>query len=1105
MRWIPVLLALAMGGPAALLAAPPRLYQDPSLSRTHIAFAYGGEIWAVPREGGEARRLLHGQGRNGRPIYSPDGKWLAFTGTYDGNTDAYVVPAGGGEPRRLTYHPGPDVAVGWTPDSKQVLFRSPRATPRDLEHLYTVPLAGGQPSQLPLPSGHEAAFSPDGLQLAYTPFPQWQPAWKKYRGGQTARIWIARLADSSVLRIPRENSNDRNPIWVGDKVYFLSDRGGPVSLFAFDTRSHAVARVVDNPAGFDIVSASAGPGGIVYHQFGTLRLLDTATGLSRTVEVGFPADLPQVRPHFAKVAGPQVLHAAPSPSGKRVLFEARGEILSVPAEKGEVRNLTQSPGVADRDPAWSPDGKWVAWFSDASGEYALQLRAPDGLGPVRSIALGAPPSYFYAPRWSPDSRHIVYTDKRMNLWLLALDQPTPVKVDADLFDTPLCNLDPAWSPDSRWIAYSRQLPNHLHAVFIYGLEDRKVRQVTDGRSDAFSARFDRNGKHLYFLASTGAGLAPGWLDMTSMGRAVTSSVYAAVLRRDLPSPVAPESDEEKDPKADPKPAKKDAPKAEEEKKPDPVRIDFDGLEQRIVSLPVARANYTALEAGAEGVLFLLESPVAMADEDYAEAEGDGQSQTVHRFDLKTRKTEKYLDAVDAPSPANGGLLTFQPTADGSKVLYGAKGKWFLVAADKAPKPGEGALGANLEVFVDPRAEWRQMFREVWRIQRDFLYDPGFHGVDLAKAERTYAPFLEGLAGREDLNALFEEMTGHLVMGHTFVNGGALPRQERVNVGLLGADFSVAEGRHRIGRILAGENWNPKVVCPLTQPGVDAREGEFLLAVNGRDLRGDQDLHAAFQGLAGRQTALTLGPRADGSGSRTVTVVPVGSEGALRLRTWMEDNRRRVDALTAGRVAYVYIPDTFAGGFANFNRYYFSQVDRQAVILDERFNHGGNIADYIVDHLKRTPQMLNASREGRDVVEPAQAIFGPKVMIINQMSGSGGDALPWLFRKAAIGPIIGTRTWGGLIGIGGYPSLIDGGNVTAPRWGLYGTSGGWEVENVGIAPDIEVEQDPALVRKGQDPQLERAVKTVLELLEKQPPPVFKRPPYPVYPPTLPSAP
>jgi tricorn protease len=1098
---------------AAPAPAPPLLLQHPSLSRDAIAFDHGGEIWTVSREGGTARRLVTGQGRNARPVFSPDGSWIAYSGTYDENVDVYVVPAGGGEPRRLTHHPGPDEPLGWTPDGKAVLFRSVRKTYRDLAQLYTVPLTGGFPTELPLPSGDQATYSPDGMRLAYVPHPQWQPAWKHYRGGQTTPVWIAALGDSSVTRVPRENSNDRNPMWVGDSVFFLSDRAGPVTLFAYDTRTGAVRQALPNADGFDIQSASAGPGAIVYDQFSALRLYDLASGRTRTVEVTVPAERAHLRPHIEKVEGPQILHAALSPTGKRALFEAHGEILAVPAEKGDTRNLTRTPGVADRDPAWSPDGKWIAWFSDESGEYALHLRAPDGLGPVRRIDLGRPPSFFYAPRWSPDSKKVAFADKRLNLWLVDLDQPVPLKVDSDIYDTPFHYLDPAWSPDSRFLAYTKQLRNYLRAVFVYSLEEKKSRQVTDGRSDAFSARFDRDGQYLFFIASTSAGLSQAWLDMTSMARAVSSTAYAAVLPKDVPSPVAPESDEEGD---EHKPGavktakaagddeqEKTGGKDEEEKKPPAaVRIDFEGLDQRIVALPVERANYAALEAGEAGVLFLVANPTVLTDEDYTELEA-APAQNVFRFELKTRKTERVLEKIDGGSGVYGGLTTFVLSGDGKKMLYAQGRKWFLAPSEKAPPAGEGALKAAIEVHVDPRAEWRQMYREVWRLERDFLYAPNFHGLDLAQAEKVYAPFVDGAGSREDLNHLFKEMTGHLALGHTFVGGGKQPKQEGVGVGLLGADYRVVDGRYQFARVLAGENWNPKLQAPLTQPGVNVKPGEFLLAVNGQELRGDDDVYRLFLATAGKQTVITVGPSANGSLSRQVTVVPVPNEEPLRLRTWMEDNRRRVDEMTGGRVAYVYIPDTYAGGFANFNRYFFSQVGKEAVVLDERFNHGGAIADYIVDYLRRTPQMVNSSREGEDMVEPVAGIYGPKVMVINQMSGSGGDALPWLFRKAGLGPLVGVRTWGGLVGIGGYPPLIDGGFVTAPRWGLYGTKGEWEVENVGIAPDIEVEQDPALVRQGRDPQLEKAVEVALDLLKKSPPLKFPRPPYPDYKQRLPA--
>jgi tricorn protease len=1086
--------------PPLAAGSVPKLLRHPALSRTLIAFDFAGEIWTVPREGGEARRLVTGQLRNSQPVFSPDGSQIAFTGVYENNPDVYVVPAVGGEPRRLTHHPDMDIPVGWTPDGKKILFASMRATARDLPKLFTVPATGGPPEPLPLPSGFDGSYSPEGKRLAYMPIFQWQPGWKKYRGGQATPIWIADLADSKIVKIPREGSNDRYPTWSGDKVFFVSDREGAAALYSYDVASGQVKLAAKDPDGFEVRSASAGPGAIAYETLGAIHLYDLSSGTTRDVPITITADLPQVRPHFARIEPMEILHATPSPSGKRVLIEAHGEILSVPAEKGDVRNLTRTPAFADRDPAWSPDGKSIAWLSDESGEYALYVRAPDGYGPVKKIDLGQPPSYFYQPRWSPDSKKIAVSDKRLNLWLIDLAKPTPKKIDHNRFEGD--NFDPTWSPDSRFLAYAKQQPNYLHAIVVYSLDDGKTHQITDGRSDAASPRFDKNGKLLWFLASTDIGTSTGGGQMTSMGRTRTSALYAVVLDKKTPSPFAPESDEEGSPDKKPpekKPSEKAGDKAGEKTPPKPTatKVDFDGIDQRIVAAGIDRANYADIQTAGEGVVFLLQAPIAFADEDYEDFNPMNPPPLgVFRFDLKDRKATPFIERIDGGG-GDGSLVTFSVTADGSKVLFVQQHSWFLAASDKPPKPGEGMVkAAGSEVWVDPRAEWRQMYHEVWRIERDFLYDPHAHGLDLAATERTYAPYLAGIASRDDLNALLEEALSNLVLGHVWSGGGAMPKQDRVGVGLLGADYKVEQGRYRFAKILSGENWNPRLRAPLTQPGVDVKAGDFLLAVNGQDLRGDDDIDRLFLGTAMKQTTLTVGPSADGKGSHPVVVVPVPHEGALRLRAWMDDNRKKVEELSKGRVGYVYVPDTAGGGFTNFNRYYFSQVGKDAVVIDERFNHGGYIADYIVNVLGWKPLMGAANREGEDQVLPT-SIYGPKVMIANEMSGSGGDALPWMFKRAKIGPLVGKRTWGGLVGIGGYPQLIDGGRVTAPRWALYGVNGEWEVENHGIAPDIEVEQDPALIRQGHDPQLERAVQLALDELEKSPVAKLKRPSYPDY--------
>ena len=1065
--------------------APPLLLQTPSLSATQIAFAYAGDIWLVPRAGGAAHRLVTGFGLESGPLFSPDGSQIAFSGDYDGNTDVYVVAAAGGSPRRLTFHPAPDIAVGWTPDGRNILFRSNRASASDPDQLFTIPAAGGFPAELPLPMAEDGAYSPDGLSLAYVPNSKWEPFWQGYRGGQTTPIWIARLADSSVVKIPRPNSNDSDPMWIGHTVYFLSDRSGPVGLYAYDVNTRQVRQLVSTAGQFDILSASAGPGAIVYSQFGQIHVYNLAHRRNRTVAITVAGDLPQLRPHWHTVKPGEIRAASLSPTGARMLLQAHGEILTLPAQHGSLRNLTQSPGVMDRTPAWSPDGKWIAYFSDRAGNYDLRIRDQRGLQPARTFSLGLPNTYFYDLAWSPDSKSVVFSDQALNLWTLDIAAgPTarPVKVDHDLFESPQHQYDPAWSPDSRWLAYTKQLPNHLRAVFVYSLADHSIHQVTDGMSDCLYPQFDRSGQYLYFTASTNLGLSAGWLDMSSLDHPVTRSLYVAVLRADLPSPLPPRSDDEK--AAPPAPAAHAAAPAP----PPTVRIDFTGILQRTLALPIPAANYVGLDAAPAGALFLYSRPVVGV--------GARPALTVARFDLATRKTTTLV------SGASSAAVSF----NGKELLYARAHNWFRVAAAKPAAAGQGRLPiADLQVYVQPRQEWAEMYHEVWRIQRAFFYDPNHHGLDTVAAEAEFAHYLPGIASRQDLTLLFEEMLSYESVGHMFVRGGSLPAMAAEHVGLLGADYRIANGRYQFSRILSGENWNPNLQAPLTQPGVNLHAGDYLLAVNGRPLTAADNIYQAFQQTAGKQVTLQVSSNPDGSAAREVVVTPIANDHALRNMDWIEANRRLVDRLSHGQLAYIYLPDTGAGGFNNFNRYFFSQVGKRGAILDERFNHGGDLSDYIIDYLRRTPMSLQITQHGQSYPDPQEAIFGPKVMLINQFAGSGGDALPWYFRKAHVGTLVGVKTWGGLVGIGGYPTLMDGGTVTAPRWAISGLSGHWDVEGHGIAPDVTVWQNPALMRDGGDPQLQAAVQLAMKQLAADPPPTSPGPPTPTTTPSCPPFP
>jgi tricorn protease len=955
---------------------------------------------------------------------------------------------------------------GWTPDGKRVVFASDRTSEPQGSYLrlWSVPVEGGFEEPLPMPRTFSGGYSPDGRRFAYeeisTAFvPDWYETsmWRHYRGGRTHPVRVMNLADYSVETLPWRNSNDREPMWIGNTVYFLSDRDFTTNLYSYDLDTKQLAERTHHTDG-DIMTASAGPDAVVYEQDGYIHLFDPKTGQSHQLNIQVSGDFPWAQPGFKHVAS-MIRDAALSPTGVRAAFEARGDIFTVPAEKGDARNLTRSTAADDRSPAWAPDGTRLAWLSDASGEYQLMIGEQSGLSAPRAIALPAPALYSNLA-WSPSGKLLLVEDNHLNLWTIDATTGKATKIDTDDFDTPGRDFDAVWSPDSRWIAYTRSLDSHLRAVFLYSLVDAKAHQITDGLADAASPAFDASGKYLYFVASTDVGPRTGWVEMSALDRPVHRAIYLAVLGATEPSPFLPETGDEPGPSA--------APAARAQS--DSLRIDLAGISQRILSLEVPAGEYGNLVAGPAGTIFYLE-PMPGA--------GPMAGQRLMRYQIKDRSAAPFLD----------GIRSYVLSADRKKLLYGAGGgsnpRWGIVSADRPAKVGDGAINvAQLQAWIDPRAEWAEIFHQAWRGQRDFFYDAKMHGADWHAVNAKYSALLPYVNHRADLGYLMAQAGGELVVGHSYLTGaGDLPGEPAVPVGLLGADFSLENGHYRIKRIYTGENWNPELRAPLSAPGIDVAEGDYLLEVNGRAVAPPMNVYQPFEGTVGHQTVIRVNNTPSLEGSRLVTVVPVPSEDALRTRAWIEDNRRTVDGLSGGRLAYVWLPNTGGPGYTAFTRYFYAQQNKDGAIIDERYNHGGLVADYIVNELDRKPMGYFAMRSGKPWTSPAAGIYGPKVMLVNESAGSGGDALPYYFQQRHIGPLVGTRTWGGLVGTTGVPPTIDGGGITAPNLAFYDLAGRWAVENEGVTPDIIVENTPADVIKGHDPQLERAVREALRLLDE----------------------
>jgi len=1110
-RTLALLLTLATTGIAAAAtkpSGPTMMLRSPTVSATQIAFAYAQNIWIVPRAGGEARRLTSFQGQASNPRFSPDGKWIAFSGEYAGNADVYVVSAEGGEPRRLTWHPSPDVVEGWMPDGKSIVFASGRATeaPAAAPRFWTVPVTGGPEQPMSLPRAYQGRISPDGSKVAFRLNNSWDEERRNYRGGQNRPVWITDLKSMETVTPDWDGSKDMDPAWLGDRVVFISDRDGVANVWSCDATGKGLSQLT-HFTDFDVKTLDAGAGAVVFEQRGVIHELDPKSGQEHVVPITADGDFSWMMPHWEDVGG-RITNLALSPTGKRVLVEARGEIFTIPGEKGDVRNLTRSSGSAERDPAWSPDGKSIAYWSDASGEYQLVIESQDGVSAPRTIAVPKA-THYYTMSWSPDSKKLLYHDTNLHVWVMDVASGKAKQVGRDPWMVPQRTLFPTWSPDSKWVTYSAHLNTLYRAIFVADAESGESHQVTDGMADAVYPVFDASGTYLWFLASTDYGLKSQWLDMSSYDHNENFGLYLAVLQKGVASPLLAESDEDPGVSAEggdkagadaAKPAAKGA-KPAAGAAAAATKIDFDGLQSRIVSVAgVPERQYSLLKAGAGGTVYFLEASAGAPP---------GAGGTLQRFKLTERKATAFATGVaDYAVSADGKKLVYRaaappapPAAPGITPPPPTPPDLYLVDADKAPPAaGTGKLAYTLKMLLDPQAEFAQIFAEGWRDERDYLYVPNMHGADWPKMRELYGQFLPYVRHRADLNYLLDMMGAEIAIGHSYVRGGDMPEVPATPAGLLGADFTVESGRYKIARIYDNESWNPDLKAPLASPGVNVSVGDYVLAVNGVELKAPDNLYRLLDGTASKQTVLTVNGKPSLDGARRVTVVPVANEQTLRTRAWVEGNRRLVDKLSGGKLAYVYLPNTGQPGYQSFNRYYFAQQDKQGVVVDERYNGGGSAADYMIEVMARTfdGYFNNVAGDRVPFTSPAAGIWGPKVMIVNEMSGSGGDYLPYMFHARKLGTIVGKRTWGGLVHTADTPLFVDGGSMIAPRGGYFSADGHWAVENEGVTPDVDVENWPKDLVAGHDRQLERAVEVAMKQLEEKPVTrMMKEPPPPTW--------
>lgn len=1043
-----------------------RLLRSPDIHGDTIVFTYAGNIWTAPTAGGTARRLTSSAGFQVQPKFSPDGSTIAFTGNYDGNDDVYLIDTEGGEPTRLTWHPGVDRVIDWQPDGQSIRFQSRREsrTGRD-QQLFTVPRAGGLPKRVILPTGGLSSYSPDGRQIAYNRISRERRTWKRYKGGMAQDIWVYDFAANATDRVTDWVGTDNFPMWQGNSIYYTSDQTGRLQIWAYNTRTRQ-SRQITHHREYDVKNPSQGPGAIVYENGGWLYVLDLKTEKTRRVKIALHSDNVYARARIQSV-GQHVSSGGLAPDAQRAVFSARGDVFTVPAEKGNVRNLTATPGIRERNPAWSPDGQTIAYLSDKTGEYEIWLQAADGKSPPRQLTKDSK-TYKLQLGWSPDSKYLVVNDAAMNLWLVAAENGHLKRIDQSSTGE---ISDWNWSPQSGWLAYAIGKTNGFRSLFLYNIEAGEKYRVTGDFSDDAAPCFDDKGRYLFFTSARhfsptlgGYDLKPLWTDMDGL--------YLVTLRDDVAHPFPPESDEVGDDPAEDSDKSDDSGDSGNVKDDDeqdtaavPITIDTQGIEERIVAIDVKPGSYHGLSFAGHS-LFFVDTPF------------HGEGPTIKLFDLDEREEKTVLKKA----------RSFDISNDGQKLLYADGGNFGIIDAKADQEPADKPLRiAEMSARVDPRAEWRQMFRDAWRQERDFFYDPGMHGIDWDHMYTRYGQLIPYVAHGLDFKYILGEMISELSSSHSYVRSGDVPRPKRIAAGLLGCTFDLAPGteRYRLDRVYTDVDWNVGTPAPLSIPGQQVTAGDFIISVDGMQLKAPTNPYSLLDNKVGQQVVLEIAAEANGNNSHEITVVPIKSEASLRYEAWVQGNRRRVDELSGGKIGYLHLPNTATGGQIGFAKGYYPNLRKEGLIIDERFNGGGFIPDFFMNIMRQKLVNLWKPRYGQDWRTPQTAFLGHLAMISNGYAGSGGDALPYYFKYYELGEVIGTRTWGGLVGISRSISLMDGGSVTFPEFGLFNVNGDWDVENHGVEPTIPLDNLPHEVIAGRDPQLEKAVEVLLQKISDEP--------------------